>query len=115
MHYASSVFEGERAYDGVVFKSREHSERLHKSARILGFEVRYPVEELDKAKIELIRKLGLNVAELRAQAPDKQFEAVAKAMNSFADGAGKTSTVEHLEGFRPAAAGRTRVLPRPRP
>lgn len=66
MHYASSVFEGERAYDGVVFKSREHSERLHKSARILGFEVRYPVEELDKAKIELIRKLGLNDCYLRA-------------------------------------------------
>src|ERR1051326_8209711 len=37
LHYASCVFEGERAYGGKVFKSKEHSERLHKSAEILGF------------------------------------------------------------------------------
>ena len=49
------------------------------------------VDEESKGAGEAFRKLGLNVAELRAQAPDKQFEAVAKAMNSFADGAGKTS------------------------
>ncbi|HEY8072320.1 MAG TPA: branched-chain amino acid aminotransferase, partial [Methylocystis sp.] len=39
LHYASSVFEGERAYGGVIFKSREHSERFHRSARILDFEI----------------------------------------------------------------------------
>jgi len=49
------------------------------------------VDEESKGAGEAFRKLGLNVAELRAQSPDKQFEAVAKAMNSFADGAGKTS------------------------
>lgn len=49
------------------------------------------VDEESKGAGEAFRNLGLNVAELRAQAPDKQFEAVAKAMNSFADGAGKTS------------------------
>ncbi len=38
LHYASAVFEGERAYDGTIFKSREHSERLHTSAKILGFQ-----------------------------------------------------------------------------
>lgn len=49
------------------------------------------VDDESKGAGEAFRKLGLNVAELRAQSPDKQFEAVAKAMNSFADGAGKTS------------------------
>ena len=39
LHYASSVFEGQRAYNGEIFKLREHSERLHKSARLLGFEL----------------------------------------------------------------------------
>ena len=39
LHYASSVFEGERAYNGVIFKSNEHSERLKKSAYILDFEI----------------------------------------------------------------------------
>ena len=44
LHYASSVFEGQRAYNGVIFKLTEHSERLRRSASLLGFElmVRYP-------------------------------------------------------------------------
>ena len=36
MHYASSVFEGERAYNGKIFKSREHSERLKRSAQMFA-------------------------------------------------------------------------------
>ena len=39
LHYASCVFEGERAYAGKVFKSTEHSERLKRSANILDFEL----------------------------------------------------------------------------
>ncbi len=39
LHYASAVFEGERAYGGEIFKLTEHTERLHESARILGFEI----------------------------------------------------------------------------
>ncbi|MGE0740641.1 MAG: branched-chain amino acid aminotransferase [Hyphomonadaceae bacterium] len=66
MHYASAVFEGERAYGGVIFKSREHSERLHTSARILGFNIPYSVEEIDRAKHELIRKMGFEDAYVRA-------------------------------------------------
>ena len=65
MHYASCVFEGERAYDGTVFKSHEHSERLHRSARILGFKVPYEPEEIDRAKAELIKKMGLPSCYLR--------------------------------------------------
>ena len=38
MHYASSVFEGERAYDGKIFKSRAHSERLLTSGKLIDFD-----------------------------------------------------------------------------
>ena len=37
LHYASAVFEGERAYGGRIFKSREHSERFRASAELLDF------------------------------------------------------------------------------
>jgi branched-chain amino acid aminotransferase len=68
LHYASCVFEGERSYGGVVFKSREHSQRLHKSANILGFKLPYSVEEIDRAKAELIKKQGFENCYLRALA-----------------------------------------------
>jgi branched-chain amino acid aminotransferase len=68
LHYASCVFEGERAYDGVIFKSREHSERLHRSARILGYQVPYSVEEIDRVKHELVTKMGFGDAYVRALA-----------------------------------------------
>ena len=68
MHYASAVFEGERAYGGVIFKSREHSERLHTSARLLGFSLPYDAQEIDRAKAELIAKLGLENCYVRAVA-----------------------------------------------
>ena len=66
LHYASAVFEGERAYDGVIFKGHEHSERLHLSARILGFSIPTSAEEIDRAKQELIAKQGLENCYLRA-------------------------------------------------
>ena len=59
LHYASSVFEGERAYGGVIFKSREHSERFHRSARILDFEIPYSVEEIEAAKDATVKANGL--------------------------------------------------------
>lgn len=49
MHYASAVFEGERAYDGVIFKLTEHTERLFDGARVLDFEIPYSVAEIDEA------------------------------------------------------------------
>jgi len=49
LHYASSVFEGERAYNGRIFKLREHTERLFYSARTLGFEIPYSLGEIDEA------------------------------------------------------------------
>jgi branched-chain amino acid aminotransferase len=58
LHYASSVFEGERVYSGRIFKSREHTERLHKSAALMGFEIPYSVDEIEAAKQELIKVMG---------------------------------------------------------
>jgi branched-chain amino acid aminotransferase len=60
LHYASCVFEGERAYGGTIFKSREHSERFQTSARILDFEIPYSVEEIDAAKHETVKANGLS-------------------------------------------------------
>jgi branched-chain amino acid aminotransferase len=54
LHYASSVFEGERAYGGEIFKLTEHSERLVESARILEFEIPYSVAEIDQACREAV-------------------------------------------------------------
>jgi hypothetical protein len=50
LHYGSSVFEGERAYGGEIFKGTAHSERLKKSAEMLDFEIPYSVAEIDAAK-----------------------------------------------------------------
>jgi branched-chain amino acid aminotransferase len=49
LHYASCVFEGERAYGGEIFKCTEHSERLKRSAELLDFEIPYSVAEIDAA------------------------------------------------------------------
>lgn len=65
LHYASSVFEGERMYNGTIFKSREHSERLHRSAEILGMKIPYSVDELEKIKYEVCKLNGLNDAYIR--------------------------------------------------
>ncbi|HSM39982.1 MAG TPA: branched-chain amino acid aminotransferase, partial [Afifellaceae bacterium] len=54
LHYGSCVFEGERAYGGVIFKSREHSERLHNSAAVLDFKIPYSVDEIEAAKREVL-------------------------------------------------------------
>lgn len=50
LHYASAVFEGERAYGGRIFRSTSHSTRLKNSARILDFDIPYSVAEIDAAK-----------------------------------------------------------------
>jgi branched-chain amino acid aminotransferase len=68
MHYASSVFEGERAYNGKIFKSREHSERLKRSAKMIDFEIPYTVDEIEAAKVEVLAASGLQDAYVRAVA-----------------------------------------------
>jgi branched-chain amino acid aminotransferase len=55
LHYASCVFEGERVYGGKIFKLREHTERLIKSGRILGFEIPWTADQIDNACYEVVR------------------------------------------------------------
>ena len=59
LHYASAVFEGERVYNGNVFKMTEHHQRLHKSAELLGFEIPYSVREIDEATRQLCKDNGI--------------------------------------------------------
>jgi branched-chain amino acid aminotransferase len=68
MHYASSVFEGERAYNGRIFKSREHSERLKKSAQMIDFEIPWTVDQIEEAKYATMQANGLTDAYVRAVA-----------------------------------------------
>jgi len=68
LHYGTQVFEGERAYSGVIFKSREHSERLINSAHIIGMEMYYSVAEIDAIKTEVLKANGLENAYIRAAA-----------------------------------------------
>ena len=49
LHYASCVFEGERVYDGEIFKLEEHTERLFYSAKRMGITVPYSKEEINDA------------------------------------------------------------------
>ena len=65
LHYASSVFEGQRAYNGIIFKLTEHSERLRKSAALLGFELPWTTAEIDAACKEVLAASGLADAYMR--------------------------------------------------
>lgn len=65
LHYGSSVFEGERAYGGRIFKSEEHTERLLASARMLGFEIPYTAEQINAAKEETLARMNLTDAYIR--------------------------------------------------
>ncbi len=65
LHYGSSVFEGERAYNGAIFKMSEHHERLRRSGEILGFELPYTVPEIDAAAEEVLRVNNLTDAYVR--------------------------------------------------
>ncbi|MFT7191344.1 MAG: branched-chain amino acid aminotransferase, partial [Dinoroseobacter sp.] len=68
MHYASSVFEGERCYNGKIFESRRHSERLIYSGTQLDMPVPYTVDEIETAKYATLEANGLTNAYVRALA-----------------------------------------------
>src|SRR5579871_1904065 len=65
LHYASCVFEGERAYGGEIFKCTQHSERLKRSAQVLDFEIPYSVAEIDAAKRLVLEKNAQQDAYIR--------------------------------------------------
>jgi branched-chain amino acid aminotransferase len=59
LHYASVVFEGQRAYNGEIFKLNEHTSRLFNSARILDFEIPYTEDEINAACNEVMKANNL--------------------------------------------------------
>lgn len=65
LHYASAVFEGERAYGGEIFKLDEHTQRLHRSAELLGFRIPYSVDEINDACSALLKRQGFQDAYVR--------------------------------------------------
>ena len=65
LHYASSVFEGQRAYNGTIFRLTDHSTRLRKSAELLGFDIPWSVEEIDAACKEVLSANGMTEAYMR--------------------------------------------------
>jgi len=68
MHYASAVFEGERCYNGKIFKSNEHSDRLRNSGALLDMPLPYSVAEINAAKEAVLKANGLTDAYVRALA-----------------------------------------------
>ncbi len=58
LHYGSSVFEGERAYGGKIFRSNDHSIRLHASAELMDMKIPYTVAELNAAKDKVVAMNG---------------------------------------------------------
>lgn len=66
LHYGSCVFEGERAYNGVIFKGREHSERLMKSAEILDMDMPMSADEIDEAKAKVMKANNIVDGYIRA-------------------------------------------------
>ena len=65
LHYGSCVFEGERVYNGNIFKLREHSERLITSAKTLGFEIPYSLEDIETATLATVEAQGYDDAYVR--------------------------------------------------
>jgi len=65
LHYASSVFEGERAYGGRIFKLDEHTRRLHDSATVLGFEIPYSIDAINEACEATLKRMKLQDAYVR--------------------------------------------------
>jgi branched-chain amino acid aminotransferase len=122
LHYASSVFEGERMYGGEIFKLNEHTQRLFNSAEILGFEIPYTVEEIDQACRDVCSQTGLTEAYIRpvawrgseqmgVSAQDNRINVAVAAWDwgSYFDPA------ERLKGIRLALAEYRRPDPRTAP
>ena len=114
LHYASSVFEGQRAYGGVIFKLNEHSTRLRRSAELLGFEIPWSVEQINAACDEVVKANGFTDAYVRpvawlgsddsADVSGRVFE-VEGGIISLADGWQHGPQVDRGARWDPAAVG----------
>lgn len=65
LHYATAAFEGERAYGGIIFRLREHTERLLQSARLIGFEIPFSADAIEAASNAVLAANGLTDAYVR--------------------------------------------------
>jgi len=65
LHYGSAVFEGDRAYEGEIFRLTDHSKRLIGSASHMGYEIPFTAEQIDEACKETLAKSGLGDAYVR--------------------------------------------------
>ncbi len=65
LHYGSGVFEGERAYNGKIFKLQEHTDRLINSGKMLGFDIPYSADEINQACIDTLAEQGFSDAYVR--------------------------------------------------
>ncbi|TGC07314.1 branched-chain-amino-acid transaminase [Methanolobus halotolerans] len=63
--YGDGVFEGIRAYNGRVFKLREHVDRLYDSAKAIALNIPMSKEEMEEAILETLRKNNLKDAYIR--------------------------------------------------
>ena len=66
LHYGSSIFEGERSYNGKIFKSRQHSQRLIESGNLIDVPVPYSVDDIEIAKQKILEDSKLKEAYIRA-------------------------------------------------
>ena len=65
LHYASSIFEGQRLYRGNIYRLEEHTARLFESARIMGMKIPYTEKEINAACIEVGNVQGLDDGYMR--------------------------------------------------
>ncbi|WP_419736901.1 branched-chain amino acid aminotransferase [Pseudomonas sp. COR18] len=65
LHYASTVYEGERVYGGKIFQLRAHSERLYRSAQLMDFTIPYDLQTLEEASHALLERNGVTDGYLR--------------------------------------------------
>lgn len=65
LHYGSAIFEGERAYDGHIFKSAQHTSRLFKSAEVLGMSIPFTEDQINAAKEQVLKESGFASAYIR--------------------------------------------------
>ena len=68
LHYGSSVFEGERAYGGKIYKSKEHSSRLIRSGQYVDINIPYSIDDLEEAKKKVLQANAQRDSYVRALA-----------------------------------------------
>ena len=109
LHYASCVFEGQRAYGGEVFKLRQHTDRLIQSAKTLDFALPYTADQIDEACRQVLAANDLTDAYMRPVAW-RGSETLAVAAREIVvligpNGSGKTTLIRVAMGLLEPSAG----------